>query len=200
MGFLLQLMNKDWSDKDDDGESFYDKIPEFEKQRNSSSCSTAGSYVKIPMPWGYNVFPNFGRMLARMWQGERPMTAMGDWGMGVLDAFNPIGGAQSILDVLSPTITDPIVDLEQNRDYAGARSCPTKRTSGRSRRTRSATGTASRHSTRRLPTSSRSDRRRWRPPWLNRREPRDARLPAADGHRGPRAISCATTARSLPRR
>jgi hypothetical protein len=119
MGFLLQLMNKDWSDKDDDGESFYDKIPEFEKQRNLIVMLDGGSYVKIPMPWGYNVFPNFGRMLARMWQGERPMTAMGDWGVGVLDAFNPIGGASSILDVLSPTITDPIVDLSQNRDYAG---------------------------------------------------------------------------------
>jgi hypothetical protein len=53
-----------------------------------------------------------------MYQGERGMTAIADWAKGLLDAFNPVGGSNSLLNLISPTITDPIVDLVRNRDFA----------------------------------------------------------------------------------
>ncbi|WP_116970787.1 LPD38 domain-containing protein [Blastomonas sp. UPD001] len=36
----------------------------------------------------------------------------------VIDAFNPIGGTESLLNFISPTIGDPLVDLFRNRDFA----------------------------------------------------------------------------------
>jgi hypothetical protein len=119
-GFAMQLLNSWRSDKDKDGDKFYDKIPEFEKEHNIIiMAGEGGRYFKFPMPWGYNVFPNMGRMFARLSQGEKATNAVPDWLWSVVDAFNPVGGAESILRTISPTIADPIVDLVTNRDYAG---------------------------------------------------------------------------------
>lgn len=117
-GFWLEVLNSMWSDDDDDGEKFYDKIPEFEKERNLILMIDRGRYVKFPLPWGYNVFPNMGRMFARMYHGDGKLDAFGDWAWSALDAFNPVGGADNLANLLSPTVLDPIVDLELNRDFA----------------------------------------------------------------------------------
>lgn len=122
-GFLIELLNAFLSGTDDDGEAYYDKISDFDKSRNIIIMipGTEGEHIKIPMPYGYNVFANAGRSLAEVWRrgGDRWQETAGNFVSSVADAFNPIGGTDSILKAIAPTIIDPIVDLEQNSDYSG---------------------------------------------------------------------------------
>lgn len=117
-----EMLNAMMSADDDDGESIYDKIPGFEKSRNIVLMMPDGkSYIKIPMPYGYNAFWEAGRSAAEMARrgGDRWKETMGNLVGTVADAFNPIGGSNSLLNMLSPTITDPIVDLTLNKDFTG---------------------------------------------------------------------------------
>jgi hypothetical protein len=116
------MLNAMLTGDDDDGESFYDKIPDYEKSRNLIVMMPGTSeYVKIPLPYGYNVFFVAGRSGAEMLRrgGDRWQETMGNFAMSVADSFNPIGGAESLLNLISPTVVDPIVDLYQNEDFAG---------------------------------------------------------------------------------
>lgn len=117
-----EILNAMMSADDDDGESIYDKIPAFEKSRNIILMMPDGkSYIKIPMPYGYNAFWEAGRSAAEIARrgGDRWLETMGQFVGTVADAFNPIGGSDSLLNILSPTITDPIVDLTLNKDFTG---------------------------------------------------------------------------------
>src|SRR3546814_539618 len=73
------------------------------------------------MPYGYNAIFNAGRTLGEVVRrgGDRWQESTGNFLSSVADAFNPVGGAESLLKLLSPTITDPIVDLRENEDFAG---------------------------------------------------------------------------------
>ncbi len=121
-GALMEMLNAMVSAEDDDGESFYDKIPAFEKSRNIILMLPGGKeYVKVPMPYGYNAFWEAGRSLAEIGRrgGERWQESAGNLATTVVDAFNPVGGSDTLLNFLSPTIADPIVDLALNRDFTG---------------------------------------------------------------------------------
>lgn len=122
-GFALELLNAFASGEDDDGESFYDKIGDYDKSRNlivMMPGSENGEHIKIPLPYGYNVFFGAGRGMAEIARrgGDRWEQSLSDMLTTVVDSFNPIGGTESLLNFVAPTIADPIVDLERNRDYA----------------------------------------------------------------------------------
>ncbi|MBF5091902.1 N-6 DNA methylase [Novosphingobium sp. NBM11] len=123
----VELLNAMVSAIDDDGESIYDKIPEYEKARNIVLMLPGGStYVKFPLPYGYNVFWGAGRSAAEIARrgGARWKETMANFAGEVADAFNPVGGSQSLLNFIAPTIVDPIVDLEQNKDFSGRKIMP----------------------------------------------------------------------------
>ena len=76
-------------------------------------------YVSIPMPLGFHVLPNFGRLIV---EAMRTGDLMGKTAsmMGVMaDAFNPLGGSAPVAQILSPTATDPFVALGMNKDWTG---------------------------------------------------------------------------------
>lgn len=121
-GFLVEMLNSMLSADDDDGEAIYDKISDFDKSRNFILMMPNGrDYVKVPMPYGYNVFANSGRTLAEIMRrgGDRWQESAGNFISSVVDAFNPVGGSESLLNFLAPTAFDPVVDLTQNKDFAG---------------------------------------------------------------------------------
>lgn len=123
----VELLNAMVSAIDDDGESIYDKIPEYEKARNIVLMLPGGTtYVKFPLPYGYNVFWGAGRSAAEIARrgGDRWKDTMANFAGEVADAFNPVGGSQSLLNFIAPTIVDPIVDLEQNKDFSGRKIMP----------------------------------------------------------------------------
>ena len=121
-GAVMEMLNAALSDDDDDGESFYDKISDFDKSRNLIIMLPGqnGKFIKIPMPYGYNAIFGLGRGLAEIGRrgGDRWQESLATIAQTGVDAFNPIGGTQSLLNLIAPTIVDPIVDLFRNRDFA----------------------------------------------------------------------------------
>jgi hypothetical protein len=124
-GFLLEMANAMISPDDDDGEDMYGKIPDFTKSRNFIIMSPDGTAITLPMPYGYNVFADLGRNLAALARGHQSIArTIGNILTTSIDAFNPIGGTSSLLNFVSPTILDPLVDLSQNQDFAGRKIMP----------------------------------------------------------------------------
>ena len=121
-GFLVEMMNAMLTGTDDDGEDYYDKIPASDKARNLIVMMPGGKgeHLKIPLPYGYNAFYSTGRAIAEVMRrgGDRWQESGGDLLSAIVDAFNPVGGTNSLLNFISPTVIDPIVDLQQNRDFA----------------------------------------------------------------------------------
>ena len=126
---MLELMNAMVSGDDDDGESYYDKIPDYEKRRNLIIMLPGGSdYVKIPLPYGYNVFANIGQAGAEVARrgGDRWQESAGGVLTSIMESFNPVGfdfdgrsGWEAFVSLAAPSAIDPIVDLSQNRDFTG---------------------------------------------------------------------------------
>jgi len=78
-----------------------------------------GKYLKMPMTWGYNVFPTMGRLVAEVANGYRTVpSAMGTMATTMIDAFNPIGGTNSWQNLIFPSILDPVADISNNKDFA----------------------------------------------------------------------------------
>jgi hypothetical protein len=120
-GAALEVMNSMSSQKDKDGQLFYDKISDYDKNHNliiMDPTSDKGAFFKIPLPYGYGTFFNVGRSGVELYRGKRFSDVMSSLVSSTVDAFNPVGGTGSILNFLAPTVADPIVDLVRNRDYA----------------------------------------------------------------------------------
>lgn len=107
---------------DDDEPDNWDKIPEFIKERSVIIPLGREDYLTIPMPLGFHVFPNIGRLAVEFALGEGHKSVgrrIGDLLSVLVDAFNPLGGAQNLGQMVSPTVIDPVVALMQNRDWTG---------------------------------------------------------------------------------
>lgn len=119
----LDILNRAMGGDDDDDKARYDKIPDFVKERNLiiMNPSGDGDYIKIPLPWGYNVFHVMGQVAgeAMTKRGFHAVGGAGRVAAATLSAFNPIGGQGSLLQSISPTITDPLVQWAENKDWSG---------------------------------------------------------------------------------
>lgn len=104
-----------------------DEPPEFVKQKNFviPMPGTDKGYGMVPMPLGFNLLPNVGRMAAemvfRIARGEEPKVFKtgADLFHAVLSTLSPTGGTGSPSAELSPTVVDPILSLEMNQDWTG---------------------------------------------------------------------------------
>lgn len=112
-GFAMAMANAGWGGDDEDGEAYWDKIADFEKERNfiimltpgmdvtgAEKVGKHGRYIKIPMPYGFNIFPMFGQQLADVYRHSkdeaRGLTvgqASVNWFNAIMGSFNPLGGA-----------------------------------------------------------------------------------------------------------
>ena len=119
------LFNNLISGEDEDGETFYKKIPEHERERNMIIMNPLGEgRLKIPMPYGFNVFHYFGTNMSRMLRGEISVwDNLGNTTSSVLNAFNPIGGAsdmfslEGIARAATPDVLDFATQLITNKDW-----------------------------------------------------------------------------------
>lgn len=100
-----------------------DEPPEFVRANNFiiPAPNTEKGYVTIPMPLGFNVLPNFGR-ISTEWAlsgaentSERIIEMFG----AVMESFNPLGGNGRIDSMVMPTAFDPFNDLSKNEDWTG---------------------------------------------------------------------------------
>lgn len=98
-----------------------DEPPEFVQEKNIIIPIGGGKYATIPMPLGFNVLPNIGRMSAQFAMGgfKDPFTKMANLFGVILDGFNPLGASKTLLQTISPTPIDPLVALAENKDWTG---------------------------------------------------------------------------------
>lgn len=127
-GVALTIYNMAASAIDDDDESFYEKIPDYVKERNFVIMLPDGKdYVKIPLPYGYNIFHVAGVGMAEAFEGQRSaVNAALLMGHSVFDSFSPLGlstsddlGA-SIGKAITPSVALPFVELALNENHFGS--------------------------------------------------------------------------------
>ena len=164
IGFFTTLYNLLASPEDEDGMLYYEKYPEFKKKSNYLvMLSTPDVNLKsgnleferrdstevvnidgkplavtIPLPYGFNVFHNTGRLIAELTYSQfsgREINTVAEAGIDLADvmlgSFSPVGIAEtkskgygSLLDktvkTATPTIGKPIVELVMNENWFGA--------------------------------------------------------------------------------
>ena len=124
---MLAAANAAMSDEDDDGKLFWDKIPDYEKERNLIIMNPVNgkSYVKIPMPYGFGFFPY---LATRTMDAARRGDDLGAAGMDIVTAalgnFSPMqfsaGSVQSsIARAATPTVFKPLTELALNENFMG---------------------------------------------------------------------------------
>ena len=121
--FFWDMMNRWLGGEDEDGESYYDKIPAWVKERNLIIMlpNAEGRHLKIPLPYGYSVFHAFGQQLSQTVNTDQTVTEglANIWG-ALLGSFNPLGSEESILQQIAPTLISPLVQLVTNEKFYGA--------------------------------------------------------------------------------
>nr|WP_251048098.1 LPD38 domain-containing protein [Halomonas sp. ISL-56] len=124
--YALAMFNRMMSDEDDDGELFYDKIPSHVKERNLIIMTSGKDYVRIPLPYGYNVFSNIGTYAESVMAGKSSLTeASKNMTLAILGSFSPIGFQDSedtsnlVMKNLTPTLLGSVTQVAVNEDFAG---------------------------------------------------------------------------------
>ncbi len=133
-GMALDLLNYAIAGADDDGENAYDKIEDWKKEKNLIIMLPGRKdYVQIPMPYGYNVFHIAGQKTAALGRAglfgagkEKPGKAVGAILGAMIESFSPFGAAPTLAQMMSPTLTDPVVQISENRNWFGGRIYPEK--------------------------------------------------------------------------
>lgn len=124
VAFVMDMVNRAIaSDDDETGRNRYDLIPEFEKSRNWIFMMPGGKYAKVPLPLGFHVFHNAGRLMSDAVNRKDPRNASEyGWTFAstVLDAFNPLGGVASVGQLIAPSVADPIVQIAENKNFMGS--------------------------------------------------------------------------------
>jgi hypothetical protein len=119
---IIDVINRATSDEDDDGIPYYDKIPDYVKERNLIIMGEGETYYSLPLPWGYNVFHVMGQEAGEAFSHpeHKPLDSAARIATTAIGAFNPIGSDGSLAQTLSPTVTDPIVQIASNKTWSGA--------------------------------------------------------------------------------
>ena len=125
---MLAMINMALSDEDEDGVLFYNKIPDYEKERNLIMMYDGKNYIKIPLPYGYNLFSNMGTALAETMAGQRDADeAMWFVLNSAFSSFSPISFGQSenfakyLAKGVAPTTLKPLVEIAVNETYFGSK-------------------------------------------------------------------------------
>lgn len=125
---MLTMLGYAMSDEDEDGTPFWDKIPDYVKERNLVIMRPNGKdYFKIPMPYGFNVFANMGTAMTEAAYGGREADeAMMFLFNSFMASFSPVSFGQSddlfksVGKGAVPTVMKPFVDVMVNETYFGS--------------------------------------------------------------------------------
>jgi len=128
---LQTILNMSLSGRDDDGELYYNKIPEYKKERGFIICYGSGpnDYISIPLGYGYNMFNVFGMLLAEVSSGARHYDdALVDFSLSAYSAFSPIAMGNTdevgpaLLKSVTPTVLkSPLDAFAWNETYFGGK-------------------------------------------------------------------------------
>lgn len=107
---------------DKDGKNKYDKIPNYVKLGNLVIPSPFGDgeYIKIPLPYGYNVFTAMGIAIDNVTNGNCGVaTAARDVLSTAISGVSPVNPMDGLTQ-LFPTVLKPIVEIASNKSFTGA--------------------------------------------------------------------------------
>ena len=135
LGYTLQaIIARALMGDDDDGVSFYDKIPEYIKASNIilPSPISNGDYIALPIAYGPDMFWNLGMNLYEALHSA----AYGNPGPNATEAassiigkmfnnFAAIGGTDEGWTSFIPSIVRPLWQLSMNKNFAGNPIMPT---------------------------------------------------------------------------
>ena len=125
---MLALLNGFNDEEDEDGVSYYEKVPDYVKTRNMIIMlpNQKGKYIKIPLPYGYNVFHNIGTAMGDAVTGKRTAEE-GTYtvGVGLMEAFSPLSFNNSndmmaFSTNFAPSAVRPFGELFVNENYFGS--------------------------------------------------------------------------------
>lgn len=155
LGALVQMYSMLVSDEDEDGRLLIDKIPDHEKERFMIIPIPGVKYkdgkvkfnkysrrytvdgkpfaIAIPLPYGYNIFYNLGRMGVEVaskpllgYQKRTPVEMGKDMGGIISGAFSPVGIGYSqdqgvdLIKTIVPSVAKPIYEARVNEKWTGA--------------------------------------------------------------------------------
>jgi len=126
-GFTNGMYNNYMGGTDVDGDTYYNKIEDFVKERNAVFMvpGTEGKHVKSPLPWGYNFFWGMGNELSRVFTEKdySPMESAVRLAVTFANAFNPVASG-TLLQTVLPTLADPIAMVAENKNWFGGELMP----------------------------------------------------------------------------
>ncbi len=155
LGALVQMYSMLVSDEDEDGKLLIDKIPDHEKERfmvipipgvkfqdgevkfnkYSRRYTVNGKpfALAIPLPYGYNIFYNLGRMGTEIaskpilgYQKRTPVEMSKDMAGIISGAFSPVGIGYSqdqgidLIKTIVPSVAKPLYESRVNEKWTGA--------------------------------------------------------------------------------
>ena len=102
-----------------------DDPPEFVREKNFVIPAGDGKYLSWPLPLGFNVFTNFGRLSADIVNdilnnnGRHASDKAVAMASTLSNTFNPFGSSGLSIQTLAPTVADPLAAIAENRDAFG---------------------------------------------------------------------------------
>lgn len=131
LGFFMTMYNLAVSadDEEEKWKKNYSNIQDYERQGFIIIKTGKGQndYVKIPLAFGLKIPYYLGEQMAMVLFGQvKPQTAAANVLINTVDAFNPLGKG-SLLNLIAPSMVDPVVDLFTNRNFANRPIVPEKR-------------------------------------------------------------------------
>ena len=140
--FALASLNRAFGgDDEEDEHSYWEKLPDWQKETNLVFMipGSKGDHIKIPLPYGYNVFNVLGieaeRIAHSIYSGTfKPVDtikAAVNVTDAMLGAFNPLGSTRldsswGLTRFAVPSVFAPIADSLVNETYYGAPIQPTR--------------------------------------------------------------------------
>jgi len=132
--FLIAQLARVMGGQDDDDVYYYDKIPPWvrenhivvmrpgEKSLGKDGFLESIHYVKIPVPYGFNVFHALGQAVDVSLYDPDDGAIKGAKmiASSIGNAFNPMGSASTLLQTITPTAFRWLADLGLNMNFFGA--------------------------------------------------------------------------------
>lgn len=126
LGYIFSAIARGAGGDDEDGENAYKQVPEYDLTRNMILMKPDGSgdRYRIPLPWGLSLAYFVGAQAERMAAGdEDAREASGRILRSTIENLSPINGA-TWSQAIAPTLVDPIVQIAENQNFAGAKIMP----------------------------------------------------------------------------
>jgi len=113
-GFTMSMLNRA-TDEDE-----WEQFSEYDKMGYFMYMLPNGKSVSVKLPYGYNFFYALGVTMEEVVRGDvRKQEGFYRLLNSAVGAFSPISGG-SVGQAISPTITEPLVQILENKNFTGA--------------------------------------------------------------------------------